>query len=91
MAAMRCRRKSSHCRSNRSTSSDRDRQRASLPRFVERQLAVRTRQIRVGERESMRDVVHRTATPIIESRVTMPASSSSLESSVPSGRIGSTR
>ena len=34
---------------------------------------------------------HRRATPIIESRVTSPASSSSLRSSVPAGLSGTTR
>ena len=35
--------------------------------------------------------VHSTPVPIIESRVTSPASRSSLQPSVPAGRIGTTR
>ena len=66
---------------------DRDRQRARLPRRIEDELAVVAGQRCVVERR----IGHSRCTPIIESRVTIPASCSSDMSSVPSGRIGSTR
>src|SRR5205807_8091749 len=58
-----------------------------LPRGLEDQLAVAP-----GRRGGAGDVqLHKRATPIIESRVTRPAGSSSERSSVPFGRSGSTR
>src|SRR5262249_56179790 len=80
---------------------------AALPRLVEYQLAVLSRQRRdalhVGDLPA-RDRLHRrlrhrpaaaggltTATPIIASRVTSAASSASPRRPVPAGRAGSTR
>ena len=66
---------------------DRDRQGARLPRRFEDELAVVAGQRLVVERCAG----HSRCTPIIESRVTIPASCSSDMSPVPSGRIGNTR
>ena len=66
---------------------DGDGQRAGLPRCVEDEFAVVAGQRLVVERCGR----HSRCTPIMESRVTTPASCSSDKSSVPAGRIGSTR
>src|SRR5262249_40860983 len=75
---------------------------AALPRLVEHELAVLPRQrggaLHIGDLTPP-DRSHPaagagrppTATPIIASRVTKPASSASLSRSVPAGRSGSTR
>ena len=60
----------------------------ALPGCVEDQLAVPAGQVQV--RQAQRGA-HRRATPIIESRVTSPASSASVNPAVPAGRCGRTR
>src|ERR1700686_3821335 len=63
-----------------------------LPGCLEHRRPVRPRQRGLGE-PGVTDIVdaHSRATPIIESRVTSAASSSSAISSVSAGRMGSTR
>src|SRR5439155_22197998 len=74
---------------------DRHRQRASLPGCGEDQLAVAARErdapAHVDDLRSNRAVAHGRATPIIASRVTSLAKSSSIIPSVPCGRPGRTR
>jgi hypothetical protein len=59
---------------------------ARLPRRFEGELAAVA-----GQRRVVEPARHSRCTPIIESRVTSPASCSSDMSTVPSGRIGNTR
>ena len=75
---------------------------ATLPNFLENQLAVRTRQRSIraeryvdlrkggGAHADFRSAAGR-ATPIITSRVTIAANAFSSHPSVPAGRSGSTR
>ena len=60
----------------------------ALPGCVEGQLAVPAGQVQLLQAQLP---AHRRATPIIESRVTSPASSASVMASVPGGRWGRTR
>ena len=82
---------------------DAEAERAALPDLLEDQLAVRARQRR-GYAKRVVDISESggcthagscsakgTATPIIASRVTIAASASSSQPSVPEGRSGSTR
>ena len=66
----------------------REREHPALPRCVEGQLPVPPGQVQVRQAQLP---AHRRATPIIESRVTSPASSGSVMPSVPGGRWGRTR
>lgn len=68
-------------------------ERAALPRLLEDELAVVARQRGGGaeRRVGGRQPAHGSAVPIMQSRVTIPASSSSPRSSLPAGRSGSTR
>ena len=71
---------------------DRHREHAPLPLGVERRLVGlghdRAEAVRAAH---VVRAVHSTPVPIIASRVTMPASRSSSQPSVPAGRIGTTR
>jgi magnesium transporter len=64
------------------------REHGALPGCVESQLAVAAGQVQVGKAQRG---AHSRATPIIESRVTRPASSTSVIPPVPGGRWGKTR